>query len=538
MKNLVITRMVTVLLATALLLTTMMGGAFAQAQQDATITFPLESPAEIRIAAPDGMVASLADNLPLWQEIERLTNVKITWDVIAPVQYVEVMKLRIAAGTNQLADIMLLPNGLSMTDLGAQGIIVPLETYIERNGANIKAMYEAYPALKPLTSAGGHIYSINALNESAYLAPYCFVIRKDWLDRLNLSAPETIEDWMTVLTAFKDQDANGNGDPSDEIPFSAGGHAWYTTFWGNAWDLHLFQTGGYYPDENGTMQFEFISEKAREFYTWLNQFYTDGLLDPEFMTLGSEDKMFEKVVLDQVGAFMCYPSNIPTLEAALIANGVEDAYILPLVPPKGPYAQMTEIVGDLSVDGFVVTSNCDNPDLAVALMNFLYGSQQGEDLMNFGVEGWTYNKAADGTYSFTDIVTNDPNGLSASEVLEGFGCQLGLPYVKSSEREEVMMSGYSERQLADILDVTDRTRPFAISGLILPPQTEEETEAISGVGGDLMTYVWEMTGRFTIGSESMDQWDAYVQTIKDMGIDEILKVRQAQYDRLVAQPAQ
>ena len=86
MKNLVITRMVTVLLATALLLTTMMGGAFAQAQQDATITFPLESPAEIRIAAPDGMVASLADNLPLWQEIERLTNVKITWDVIAPVQ--------------------------------------------------------------------------------------------------------------------------------------------------------------------------------------------------------------------------------------------------------------------------------------------------------------------------------------------------------------------------------------------------------------------------------------------------------------------
>ena len=71
-----------------------------------------------------------------------------------------------------------------------------------------------------------------------------------------------------------------------------------------------------------------------------------------------------------------------------------------------------------------------------------------------------------------------------------------------------------------------------------PPQTEEETEAISGVGGDLMTYVWEMTGRFTIGSESMDQWDAYVQTIKDMGIDEILKVRQAQYDRLVAQPAQ
>ena len=92
----------------------------------------------------------------------------------------------------------------------------------------------------------------------AYFSPYAFIIRKDWLDRLGLEAPTTIDEWVTVLEAFRDEDANGDGNPNNEIPFTVGGHAWYTTYWANGWGLHLFQSDGWYPDENGQMQHEFI----------------------------------------------------------------------------------------------------------------------------------------------------------------------------------------------------------------------------------------------------------------------------------------
>ena len=500
----------------------------------AGITFPLAEQVELTIATPDGNVASLADNLPVWEEIQKRTNIKINWDVTASKQYVDVMKLRVGAGGGKLPDIMFLPNGLSLAELGGEGTIVPLEEYIA-NSENIQKAYEQFPNVRALTSADGHIYSVNTLNESAYFAPYSFIIRKDWLDRLNLEVPETIDDWMTVLRAFRDEDANGNGDAGDEVPFSAGGHAWYTTYWANAWGLHLFQSDGWYPDENGKMQYEFISDEAKEFYTWLNAFYEEKLLDEEFLTLGDENKLYEKVSRNEVGAFTAYPSRIATLEAALAANGVEDAELIPIVPPKGPYAQMTEVVGDMTVNGYVVTSSCEHPDVAVALMDYMM-SEEGKELMNFGIEGDTYVKENDGTYSFTEKVTANPDGLSASEVLSSYGCQLGLCYLKSDKREQAMLYSYPEELQQKILDVTEATRPYMVAGMTLPPATEEESESISGLSGDLATYIWEMTGKFTVGTADIEaEWDSYVEYVKTLGVEKILAVKQAQYDRLTSQ---
>ena len=496
------------------------------------ITFPLAEQVEITIATEDGTIASLADNLPIWEELQRRTNVKINWDVTAPAQYVEEMKLRISADDGELPDVLLLPNGLNLGKLGGDGIIIPLEDYIDQYGKNIQRMYESFPRVKSLTSADGHIYSINTVSENAYLTPYGFVIRKDWLDRLGLDEPETIDDWMTVLRAFRDEDADGDGDPNNEIPFSVGGHVWYTTFWAHAWDLHLFYSDGWYPDSNGQMQYEFISDNAKEFFTWMHDFYEEGLLDPEFLTLGDETKLYEKAARNEVGAFTVYPSQIPTIEAALRANGVEDAKLVPLAPPAGPYAQMTEVLGDMAVNGYVITSNCEHPEIVVALIDYLM-SDEGTELMNFGIEGETYVKYTDGSYSFTKLVTANPDGLPAGDVLSSYGCQMGLPYIMSEKRGAAMLYEYDEDMRELFVTISVKTRPYARSGLVLPPATEEESRIIADKSDDLVAYIWEMTGKFILGTEDIDEkWDSYVSHVKELGVDDILAVKQAQYDRL------
>ncbi len=497
------------------------------------ITFPLAEPVEIRIATPDGTSASLANSLPVWQEIERLTNVRIVWDAIPSTQYNEVMKLRVSAGTSALPDIMMVPNGLSVAELGQQGIIIPLQDQLAVNGQDILRVYDELPMVRATTTTDGNIYTINSAGNGIQ-TPYSLIIRQDWLDRLGLETPETLEEWMTVLRAVRDEDANGNGDPDDEIPFSAGGHAWYTTFWGYLWDLNLFQSDGWHGHEDGTMTYDFISDDAFEFYTWLNGFYHEGLLDPEFMTLGGESALYAKVSQDKVFAFTAYPSQIPMMEDALRAIGVEDAYLKPLAMPEGPRGRHMEVINTISSNGYAVTSACRNPDVAVALLNFVYGTEKGRLLLNFGIEGVTYTVNADGTYEFTDLVRNDPDGRAARDVLSEYGCTLGLPYVRMQERDDALLYIYSDRLREDILTLNEETSQFATEQLVLPPATEEESNRISGISGNISSYIWEMTGKFTVGEISRAAWDEYVDNIRKMGLDDLLAVKQAQYDRLMA----
>ena len=189
----------------------------------------------------------------------------------------------------------------------------------------------------------------------------------------------------------------------------------------------------------------------------------------------------------------------------------------------------------MSVNGYVVTSECKHPDVAVAFLDYLL-SEEGTELMNFGIEGETYTKDADGNYTLTELVTNNPDGLSAREVLDKYGCQVGGPFVRSEKREEAMLFSYDEDFRDLMVQVSDDTRPYAVAGLTLPPATEEESATIAGLSGDLSTYIWEMTGRFTVGSDDVEaEWDNFVKHVKELGVDQILAVKQAQYDRLTTE---
>ena len=184
------------------------------------------------------------------------------------------------------------------------------------------------------------------------------------------------------------------------------------------------------------------------------------------------------------------------------------------------------------MNGYVITNSCEHPEIVVALINYLM-SDEGTDLMNFGIEGETYVKYTDGSYSYTELVTTNSDGLTPGEVLSSYGCQLGLPYIMSDKRGAAMLYEYDEDMRDLFVSVSVKTRPYARSGLVLPPATEEESAIIADKSDDLVSYIWDMTGKFIVGTEDIDEkWDSYVSHVKELGVDDILAVKQAQYDRL------
>ena len=62
--------------------------------------------------------------------------------------------------------------------------------------------------------------------------------------------------------------------------------------------------------------------------------------------------------------------------------------------------------------------------------------------------------------------------------------------------------------------------------------TSEESEVLANKLTEIKTYVDSMKASFITGTEPLSNWDKYVETVKQMGIDDVLKAYQAAYDRL------
>ena len=61
--------------------------------------------------------------------------------------------------------------------------------------------------------------------------------------------------------------------------------------------------------------------------------------------------------------------------------------------------------------------------------------------------------------------------------------------------------------------------------------TKEESDTLARLLTDIVTYRLEMFGKFINGTEPLSNFDKFVSQCKKLGIDEVIKVRQQQYDR-------
>lgn len=67
------------------------------------------------------------------------------------------------------------------------------------------------------------------------------------------------------------------------------------------------------------------------------------------------------------------------------------------------------------------------------------------------------------------------------------------------------------------------------------PLTEEERDVLSNTYEEIRTYKDEMINKFIMGKESLDNFDSFVKTMEDMGLDKVLTAEQAAYDRYMAE---
>ncbi len=506
-------RWLTVFVVVALCLP--LSGALAQEQND-LYSFPLEEQATIRYAVYDNYYTpkSYALNLPVFEELEKLTNVKIEWDCTQPSSFGEVMNTRLAAGVD-LPDII--TGFIDWDKFIAAEMFVPIDGLIEERGYYIQQLFEEMPSVKGvLTRTDGHIYNLGSIAQNDFVMSW--IIREDWLEQCGLDLPTTTEEFYEALKAFQEQNVNGTGD----AVFAMGNH-WELDRISEAWGLHLQWSGGFYPDEDGNIIFEQSTQSYKEYLAYLNRLYSEGLLDPNIANTSTDH--FNALVTDnKVGASMAWIGNIVTL-SKLAQSKDEDAYYACPVPVAGPYgATGFETRGPIGARTGI-TKSAEDPALCLQWLDYLFASPTGRMLANYGIEGVTY-----------DMVDGEPV-MRVDDVLAMDG---GLQEIGAAGNYPLWPIYDANRQL-NATDPKLSAANEALGELLFPnypggalAMTPEEQKQKDRYWTDIDTYVGEMRMKFILGQESLDKFDEFVDKLYEMGLEQVLEVEQAKYDRYKA----
>ena len=146
-------------------------------------------------------------------------GIEIEWNTILNADWGDKKAVLLAGG--ELPDAFMGSICFSESDiLTNTGSFIALDEYIDEYMPNFKSILESDPTMKALaTSADGHIYGLPAKKPCRPIVANQIFINQTWLDNLGLSMPTTYEEFVDVLRAFKEQDANGNGDVLDKVIF-------------------------------------------------------------------------------------------------------------------------------------------------------------------------------------------------------------------------------------------------------------------------------------------------------------------------------
>ncbi|MBQ9333881.1 MAG: extracellular solute-binding protein [Lachnospiraceae bacterium] len=415
------------------------------------------------------------------------------------------------------ADIIKIPDSGDPNQVYIKsGLFVPLDEFFDYM-PNYTKWLSANPVEKAeLTAEDGHIYYVPGLNVADDYQP-CLMYNRVWLEKAGMEAPDNLDDLVTLLKYFRDNDMNDNGDSSDEIPMSIMSE-FLPYMFGPAFGLDL--VSGFQADKDGNVTYAYAdAENYRKYLEFLNGLYDEGLLEPDYAAL-DRDMVIDRISKDLTGvAFdfswamsMMYSNVLPYYDGT-------DAKAFIGVPPlsgeqKGFYVGRNSLAGM-----FGVNKGSDDIELAVKFLDYAM-SDHCQDYYQWGFEGESYIVKPDGTREYTEQ-GNDNDWLQAFGINPAFV----LPADQSVEATDILVADWHAQINRDLRQYIQDPWPAIYA-------TSKESDTVNLYMEDIQNTVNESANAFIVGDKNLsDDFDAYIDELDSLNLSEVIDVKQAQYNR-------
>lgn len=494
-------------------------------------TFKASEPVSFSLLWTDWPATPVTESWKLFDEIEKRTNVSLELTNIPFSDAVEKRSLLISAGDAPY--IIPLTYTGDERQFAASKAIVPLSDYEDQMPHFQKYVdeWDLRDMIDNLRQEDGKYYMMPGLQEVS--APvFTLILRKDVFDEVGAEIPESWDELRDGLEKIKAK-------YPDTYPLADGfegqsmlnyaSHAFGTVAgWG-------FGTGMFFNDETGKFEYAGTSDGYKDMVEYFAGLNEAGLLDTESFTAANDGAgtVLEKVAGEKVFAASGAAGTVQEFATALNETVGEGNYeLVQIAPPGGPAGDIIEPRNFWH--GFMLSAEAaEDPDFPALLqfLDWLYYSPEAREMLQWGIEGETYTKDADGIITIDpghslDAYNINPDGAIDLKVDLGFSSDV----LAGGTESRALKESYNSPQFIEYLDTVLSSRtprdPFPPA-----PLNEAELEQAALMGTPIKDTVDSNTLGFILGQRDLGEWDEYVSQVEAGGLQNYVDLVNGAHER-------
>jgi putative aldouronate transport system substrate-binding protein len=487
------------------------------------ISYPIKTDVKLKMwMSLHGNLASQVKNFgdsEIGKELEKKTGIKVEYS--HPAQGQEKEQLNLMLASNDLPDIIEWDwfSGFSGGPEKAinDGYIIKLNDIFNKYAPNFKKVLSAHPDWdKMIRTDSGTYYGFAFFRGDPSLTVFQGpIVRKDWLDELGLSIPETVDDWTIMLKAFKDK--KGAIAPLSYLK----GYIDQGAFSGP----YGIKPGLYM--NNGKVKYGQIEQEFKNYLSLMRQWYADGLLDKNIAAV-DQKAIDASIINNKTGATVNNTGGGIGRWVPLLAKDPKAKLVGAPYPTlkKGDTPEFGQKDIPFNANQYTITKLCKNPEIAARYLDYGYSSE-GELLFNFGIEGISY-KMENNYPKYTDLIMNNPDKLSPAIIMTQYiRANYNGPMVQRKEYIEQYAALPEQKEAISIWMKTNVDKHLMPKATFTPDESQEAANIVN----QLDTYNDEMFMKFIMGIEPIDNFNKYVEQLKKLGVEKYIQLNQAAVDR-------
>lgn len=484
---------------------------------DITVWFPMSSAAAAYTDTIDGNVS--------YGKLEELFNVDLHF--IEEPEADAQQKFQLLVAGDELPDLIYYTNyypagGEALID---EGVALDLASYLDQL-PNYKARMEADPSVaRDVFTDSGKIFEFFTIQN--YVQPaFCgILIRGDWLEKVGMDEPNTVEEFHDVLVAFKEQ-CTGGVAPMQLYQDGFGYGGTMIGMFGVMGDQAQYN---WWTIEDGTVQFSPYLDGFKNYVKTMSEWYAEGLIDPNYTsntetwgnneliaTTGAFNGMFT-----QAGTYFSDAGYIEEGGYFICANMITEDGSERRVGQYRPSAVLKQ--------GVLVNPESEHLEEILKMVDYFY-SDEGSILATYGVEGKTWHYDEDGNIKADDIIVKNENmnisGARHANVMKNFG-MYNIRNIEDDYLDEYQ-GAYLDKWVNQGFD-----KVVPMDYLTL---TAEEGNTYNSIMSDVNTYILEKVNRFITGVDSMENWDSFIEGFKSLDVEGAEAIVSAAYERYMNRP--
>lgn len=468
------------------------------------------------------------DDTDTFKKIEEITGVDVKFTIVNSESFATNFQLMVASSdiTDMVAGAS--QQYTSTSQMMEDGVAIDLMEYEEYlpNFWNALDYYDEYKTIA--INQDGQMPEVICIADD-YKVQSGMQIRKDWLDKLGMDVPETVDELHEALLGFVSECG------ADRALLLTG-----STQLTGAGIVGGFGTIGYDGDTvnmyvvDGEVRNGFLDESYRDYMKTMAQWFEEGIIAGDFATESNDPFTSNADRYISGGNAGVWTSMSDNMDSNMLTGKDLDPNY-EIAPIAQPMLEAGEIFhfGDSRIGAnamgksIAISENCEDVELACKWIDFFF-TDEGIKYANYGLEGvsWNYNDQG------------EPE-LDLDKLTDGFPMiSFGMTYytlacVATLQDFDRQFGAYSDLNL-EAMELWTETSDDLYT---LPTQVELDTDEASEFGdiwSDLSTYANTEVFKFVMGEYNFDEdWDNFVEELKNMGLEEGVAIYQGAYDRYV-----